>query len=136
MIVPSTWTYIKSQGIDSFVGDILIGRKDTLHFDFGLYSSDLDYPLWTGGFDIDDSKIKTKQYVTVINGFKAKIVSHSYRNKRDFGIHFDNVSTENKERQIGDDILEFTMYGINISSVGQKELRQIFQTIEFIQCEK
>ena len=136
MIVPSTWTYIKLQGIDSFIGDIKIGRKDIVHFDFGLYSNDLDYPLWTGGSDIDVEKIKTDLYFTHINGFKAKIVSHRYRNKSDLGIHFDNVSTENKDRQIGDDVLEFTMYAINISSAGQRELRQAFQTIEFTQCEK
>ena len=136
MIVPSTWTYIKSQGIDSFIGDIRISRKEMVHFDFGLYSNDLEYPLWTGGHDIERERVKTDQHFVVINGFKAKVVSHKFRNRNDLGIHFNNLSIENKDRQLGDDVLEFSMYGVNVSSARQRELRQVFQTTEFIQHEK
>jgi len=42
MEVPKGWSYIPKQGIDSFIGEIAIDRKDTLHFDYGLYSSSLE----------------------------------------------------------------------------------------------
>ena len=42
MEVPNAWNYIPRQGIDSFIGEIAIDNKDTLSFDYGLYSSYLE----------------------------------------------------------------------------------------------
>ena len=40
--VPKTWKAIKNKGIDSYVGQIALDEKDTLSFDLGWYSNELD----------------------------------------------------------------------------------------------
>jgi hypothetical protein len=49
METPDNWKYIQKRGIDSFVGEIAIGKKDTLYFDYGMYSSDLE-ESFNGGY--------------------------------------------------------------------------------------
>jgi hypothetical protein len=38
---PKSWTQVKQQGVDSYVGRIAIDDKDTLDFDLGWYSNTL-----------------------------------------------------------------------------------------------
>src|ERR1700733_2575280 len=72
---PNTWTKIKEQGIDSYVGRIAIDTKDTLGFDLGYYSNDLteqEPDDYTGN---DYQKhTKTKVQWDSINGRYAKLV--------------------------------------------------------------
>ncbi|WP_264558902.1 hypothetical protein [Flavobacterium sp. N2270] len=49
MKTPKKWNYIKERGIDSFIGKIGIDKRDTLYFDYGLYSSDLE-ESFNGGY--------------------------------------------------------------------------------------
>ncbi|MET0946667.1 MAG: hypothetical protein ABWY22_14765 [Flavobacterium sp.] len=42
METPENWIYIKQRGIDSFIGKIAIDKNDTIYFDYGLYSNDLE----------------------------------------------------------------------------------------------
>ena len=49
MKTPKKWIYIKERGIDSFIGKIGIDNRDTLYFDYGLYSSDLE-ESFNGGY--------------------------------------------------------------------------------------
>ena len=49
MEAPENWTYIKQRGIDSYIGAIAIDEKDTLHFDYGRYSNDLE-ESFNGGY--------------------------------------------------------------------------------------
>lgn len=60
---PQGWTEIKLKGIDSFVGGLTNG-KDTLRFDYGMYSADIGY---------EDPKIHLFGQDT-INGLIARIV--------------------------------------------------------------
>ncbi|MFM9951533.1 MAG: hypothetical protein ACKV1O_26600 [Saprospiraceae bacterium] len=39
---PNGWTKIEAQGVDSYVGQIVIDNTDTLHFDLGWYSNKLN----------------------------------------------------------------------------------------------
>src|SRR5579864_3239646 len=58
---PIDWTFYKLQGIDSYVGEIITGEKDTLYFDMGRYSPSLDHPLYRNRSDEDDEEnYKTK----------------------------------------------------------------------------
>ena len=50
--VPENWSYVKKRGIDSFVGAIAMDDQDTLHFDYGLYSSDLEESFNGGNYVI------------------------------------------------------------------------------------
>jgi hypothetical protein len=43
--IPENWKYIKKRGYDSFVGEIAIDEKDTLTFDYGMYSNSLNEEL-------------------------------------------------------------------------------------------
>ncbi|WP_281638252.1 hypothetical protein [Flavobacterium marginilacus] len=52
MKTPKDWTYIKQRGIDSFVGKIAIGKNDTLYFDYGLYSNNLEESFNNGYYYI------------------------------------------------------------------------------------
>lgn len=42
MKTPKNWEYSKARGIDSYVGNIVIDKKDTISFDYGYYSYDLE----------------------------------------------------------------------------------------------
>ena len=42
METKASWNYIPKRGIDSFVGAIALDKKDTLEFDYGMYSDDLE----------------------------------------------------------------------------------------------
>jgi hypothetical protein len=52
MKTPKNWTYIKQRGIDSFVGKIAIDKNDTLYFDYGLYSNNLEESFNNGYYYI------------------------------------------------------------------------------------
>jgi hypothetical protein len=52
MKTPKNWTYLKQRGIDSFIGKIAIDKNDTLYFDYGLYSSDLEESFNNGYYYI------------------------------------------------------------------------------------
>ena len=40
--VPHSWTAVKTEGIDSYVGRIALDSKDTVTFDLRLYSNNLE----------------------------------------------------------------------------------------------
>ena len=129
---PTNWKYKKQQGVDSYVGEIYIGNKDTIHFDLGYFSNSLDYSFCTRELDIDDELVKTKKSFETINGLNAKFVLHRYKNLNDFGIHFDSLWTDKHSEQFESrDIVRFTVYGKNISKTGQKQMKQVFRTIKF-----
>ena len=50
MEVPVNWVYVKKQGIDSYVGAIAIDEKDTLYFDYGRFSNDLEESFNDGDY--------------------------------------------------------------------------------------
>lgn len=130
---PANWKYKKQQGIDSYVGDIYIGNNDTIHFDLGYFSNNLDYPFCTRGLDIDDEFVKTKTSFEKINGLNAKFILHKYKNLNDFGIHFDSLWTDNNSKIFDSkDIVKFTIYGRNISRSGQNQIQKVFRTIKFL----
>lgn len=54
METPENWVYVKQRGIDSFVGKIAIGNNDTLYFDYGMYSNDLEESFNNGYYYIID----------------------------------------------------------------------------------
>ncbi|MEQ8240753.1 MAG: hypothetical protein RIA69_16155 [Cyclobacteriaceae bacterium] len=52
--VPNNWDKVKQRGIDSFVGQIAIDETDTVHFDLGWYSNDLEEQVH---FFVNDGKV-------------------------------------------------------------------------------
>lgn len=128
---PSDWTYIELQGIDSYVGAISTGQKDTFYFDFGFYSSPLDHRIYRGLEDEneDDSKYKTKTDLIKIGSYSAKFVSHRLKTKSDYGVHFDSLWTD-KERESRNQV-KLTIYGFDISSKNRIVFKKVISSIKF-----
>jgi hypothetical protein len=126
IFAPSHWKHISMKGIDSFIGNIYIGKRDTLHFDFGIYSNSLDYPLFKHKRQIDERFLKQNEYNEIVNNLKVKVVSHKYFGKKDIGYHFDSLWVVDSW-----DVMKFTIYGSNISKKGQKQMKETLKTITF-----
>lgn len=125
---PIDWTYRQVQGVDSYVGEIISGQKDTLHFDMGRYSPPLDHPLYRNKSDEDDEEnYKSKVTWKNINGHSAKFSYHWTKTKSDYGVYFDSLWT-------GDDSdkIKLTIYGFNLSKKTKTQLITAVQSIKFI----
>ena len=129
--VPSDWAYIEGQGIDSYVGAISTGQKDTFYFDFGFYSSPLDHRIYRGIGDEneDDSKFKTKTALIKIDGYNAKFASHWSKSKSDYGVHFDSLWTDTEKESRNQ--IKLTIYGFDISRKNRKKFEKVISSIKF-----
>lgn len=149
-----SWKYIERRGIDSFVGDIAIDNKDTLNFDYGLYSNslreDLDYIIGKDSIlsrDFEKDKLDTinsphykfyalrknvnledlyenKYYFQNVAGLKAKIVVPKKSGKGMTGIYFENTNKTGKGMRL-------QISGYNLSKENQELFLNAMKTIEF-----
>jgi hypothetical protein len=105
---PTNWTIVERQGIDSYVGGLTNG-KDSLWFDYGWYSG-----------DIDDELIETHLFAKdTVNGLFARVATPSKTGKGVIAMHIPKVK--------GDD--KFTIYGHNVSN--SDTVLKIFKSITF-----
>ena len=151
---PNSWTKIKAQGVDSYVGRIAIDNIDTLDFDLGWYSNKLNEYVPTildsnmiGSIDtsmvdisevifiknrmrVDSDKYK-KNNVSwdTIDGRKAKIVFPRQLGIGTTGIYIDSLW------QSGSGIDKFNLYGDNLKPTNEKLLLQALQTLKFHKTE-
>lgn len=147
---PLNWNKIRRQGIDSFVGAIVIDSLDTLWFDYGPYSSSLDerepdfimrwqlkdlgptfdttnYVIVDKPSDIDVDKYKTYNIKwDTIDSRTAKILFQIIPGKGTTGIYFDSV---NAGTSIGR--TKFNLYGKNLHPKNEKAFLQVIKTIRF-----
>ncbi|NMM50899.1 c-type cytochrome [Marinigracilibium pacificum] len=98
---PIDFEYIKKTGIDSYVGEIA-GKKDTLYFDYGWYSSDFQNSSGILSYD-------------TINGNKVIFA----KLKNGFGVHFPKTN-------ISDNKLS-----IYAKSGNENKIIEIFKSIRF-----
>ena len=144
--VPSTWQQVKADGIDSYVGQMILDKGDTVSFDLGWYSNSLDdesvYVDSNGNvFSIDDEsnpkfygkadtvdveklKMNNVKWIT-IDGRRAKIVQPKQTGKGMTGIYFDSLWT----RGSGTD--RFQMNGKHLDPENEKHLLAAFETLKF-----
>ncbi len=147
---PKSWTKIKEQGTDSYVGKIAIDNKDTLDFDLGWYSNKLyetDVTILDSSMmNLVDTNavdfysiifVKDKNLVDpdkyrknniswdTIDGYKAKIVYPRRPGVGITGVYIDSLW------QAGSDIDRFNLYGTNLSPDNEKKVLQILQTLKF-----
>jgi len=138
---PSSWTKIKAQGTDSYVGRIAIDNTDTLDFDLGWYSNKLNEyePTILDSSmigSIDTSTVDTTEIIFVrnrmkvdpdnykknnvswdtIDGHKAKIVFPRQTGIGTTGIYIDSLW------QRGSDVDKFDMYGDNLKPTKRKTI--------------
>lgn len=146
---PNNWTKIKSQGTDSYVGQIAIDSTDTLHFDLGWYSNPLTEPepqiverSWlertTGPIDtsgliivnsrmgVDPDKYKKNNiFWDSINGRKVKIIRPIISGTGTTGIYIDSLW------QAGSYIDRFNLYGDNLKPRNEVLVLQAIKTLKF-----
>ena len=119
MTAPKTWTYIKQQGIDSYVGKIALDNHDTLFFDLGWYSNKLN---------VDPSNHSI--IFTTVNGKKAKLISPKVVGHGLTGIYIDSLWVDGPSKS-AQGIDRFQLNGQNLSSVHQDQFLKAIQTMKF-----
>ena len=147
---PNSWTKIKAQGVDSYVGRIAIDNTDTLDFDLGWYSNKLNEyepTILDSNMigSIDTSIVDTSEVIFVknrmrvdpdkykknnvswdtIDGRKAKIVFPRQLGIGTTGIYIDSLW------QSGSDVDKFNLYGDNLKPINEKLLLKALQTLKF-----
>ena len=113
LITPPDWKRFEAQGYDTFVGG-LTNKKDTLYFDYGLFSfGSLNNIKRTSGTLIFET--------LKINGYDAKIVKEKRpnENRTIYSMYVDKKDNENINR----------IYGYEIRD--EKLVRKIFLSHKF-----
>ncbi|MDH1881551.1 hypothetical protein ACTS91_16500 [Empedobacter falsenii] len=151
---PNEWKKIELQGIDSYVGGLVTKNNDTITFDMGYYSNNLedkmpiimDSVLWEStsvemkenyekeGFVMvkDFQKVDNDIYRTTniiwdtIDGLKCKIKYPIIFGKGITGVYFDSISQNNYNMN-----KKLRLSGENLNIEEQNELIKAIRTIKF-----
>jgi hypothetical protein len=128
---PSNWSYLKVQGVDSYVGKIVASEQDTLYFNMGRFSPLLDEPLHQyGDSQYDDEDFKSKIIWKKVNGYEAKFANYWLHAESSYGIHFDSLWTADSSRDWVDKI-KLTIWGYHLSKGTKKQLNEAVESIKF-----
>lgn len=148
IVTPKGWTKIKAQGVDSYVGQIAIDNTDTIYFDLGWFSNNLEeaqpqiierrmlrnmHLLDTSELIIVESskEIDPKKFMKnniswyTVDGRKAKIVFPKQSGIGTTGIYIDSLWQGRL------DVDRFNMYGHNLKPGNEKLLIQALKTLRF-----
>ncbi len=147
IVFPNNWKEIKIKGIDSKVYGVQTNKKDTIIFDYGLYSKkfkktikvfsrqqikkydslemDTEYLKWSDTPEIDENQAifhSSYYYYDTINGEIGKVKVPKIGHKGVTGISFRNVNGSKNH---------LTIYAKNIDLKTQQQLLNSFKTIKF-----
>jgi hypothetical protein len=147
--VPKSWEQLRVQGIDSYVGSIIINSEDTISFDMGPYSNTLTErePIvfersslkYHKGMDtsqvilVDDirwekdmDRYRTQSLVwDTIDGREVKIVYPRKAGKGTTGVYIYNLWQEMHFKH------HFNLYGENLKPINQKSFLEAIKTLRF-----
>ena len=144
--VPATWQQVKANGIDSYVGLMILDKGDTVSFDLGWYSNALDdesvyidgngdiylvdnesnLEFYGKADTIDVEKLKmNKVEWTTIAGKRAKVVKPKQTGNGMTGVYFDSLWTK------GSGTDRFQMNGKNLNPDNERRLLEAFETLRF-----
>jgi hypothetical protein len=153
--VPRDWTGLEIKGIDSYVGGIVTGCKDTLRFDLGYYSNDVSTNSGEMVYDsIFVSELKkgssnsssktfnekvdsifesldTRKYrrykvqYDSIDCFQVKIITSEIKGFGATGIYIDQL----KKGEFND--TRFSFYGNRLSDSIQKQFLEALKSLNF-----
>lgn len=151
IVTPSSWTKLKEEGVDSYVGRIAIDNTDTLDFDLGWYSnklSEYEPTILDSSMigSIDTSMNDTSEVIFVknrmrvdpdkykknnvswgtIDGRKAKIVFPRQSGIGITGVYIDSLWLS------GSGVDRFNLYGVNLKSDNERLLLESIQTLKFL----
>tara|TARA_R110000796_G_scaffold71409_3_gene162075 strand:- start:65085 stop:65642 length:558 start_codon:yes stop_codon:yes gene_type:complete len=146
MEVPSDWEIIQLKGIDSYVGGVITSEGDTLIFDLGWFSQDVEER--DIAFEMDESYLEnwkpneegmipndsafiraykphhSYQYDS-IDCFKVKFVTPLDTLGGFSGVFIDSLKVD------GVDVTKFNFYGWGLSDRTEKEFIAALKTISF-----
>lgn len=145
---PNSWTKIKANGTDSYVGRIAIDKTDTLDFDLGWYSNTLtefepqivERSVLKSNPNIDTAELiivesrkgvdpdkykKNNISWDTIDGRKSKIVYPRISGAGTTGIYIDSLWKQ------GSDIDRFNLYAQNLKPANEKLFLQALKTLKF-----
>jgi len=143
---PHSWKQIKTKGIDSYIGKIVIDDSDFLCFDLGWYSNDLtEYQevkfgnnntgfitsndTAYGSTPVDslskDKVVKSNITWDTIDGRRAKVLSPVKPGVGTTGIYIDSLW------QAESDIDKFNLYGTDLKPNNQMAVLAAFKTLKF-----
>ncbi len=150
IVTPQSWSAVKENSVDSYVGSISIDDKDTIGFDLGWYSNTLyeyDPTILDSSIisNIDFSLIDTNEVIFVnkrtnvdpdecrknnvlwdyIDGRKAKIVYPRKSGIGTTGVYIDSLWVS------GSGIDRFNLYGENLKPENEYRLLQALRTLKF-----
>lgn len=108
LTTPAGWKIVKKQGIDSYYGGLTNG-KDSLWFDYGWYSSELD----------DETTFKHHFAEDTVNGLEAMVMKPDTNGKGYISMHIPIVKGRDK----------FTIWGENIKET--EVILKIYKSIVF-----
>ncbi|SKB41137.1 hypothetical protein SAMN05660841_00384 [Sphingobacterium nematocida] len=159
--IPSSWTYVPQQGIDSYVGLIAIDQKDTLFFDYGPYSNTLIYTQLDSLFNLDtipfsfedfqklsdfnfnfqygnlSDSVYLKPYLTqyytdtTIQSFPAHIVIPRNIGHGCTGIFVDSIWYRNTDSNSGKLVKKLALSGWNLSEKNHKTVMEVIKSLKF-----
>ncbi len=112
IVVPKSWTNVKVQGVDSYVGRIKIDDQDAISFDLGRYSNSL-------------RSQDTKAHLDTIDNKRAKIVRPKKSGTGITGIYLDSIASS----KYGN--IKFQLSGYNLKPENEELVLTAIKTIKF-----
>ena len=132
---PKGWEKFIDRGLDSYVGGIKLDSTDTLFFDFGLYSNDLeeylkvptDTSAWTiyPPLSMLGKNRNSKAIFEIIDGKPAKIILPINYGKGVIGIYFDSLKLSGNQK------IKFEISGNNLKPENEKIVLNVLRTLKF-----
>ena len=111
--VPENWTLRRLPATDSYYG-LLTNKKDSLIFDYGEYSNNLD---------VDTTLYKV--HFEMIDGKAAKIIKSNLPGETHFGMHIDSVRTSFMGK------VGFTIEQTSAIPMEESKVLRIFRSFRF-----
>jgi hypothetical protein len=122
---PKGWKQIEEHGNDSFMGKIALDKRDTLEFDYGVWSSllkgDKLFLSWS-----DTSKyVQAKKTENRIDGYDAYISAPKIYGAGMTCLYIDSL------KATGPTITKFFLYGNNLAIENQRLFFEAIRTLKF-----
>ena len=137
---PKSWKIIIDEGIDSYVGRIIIDSVSAISFDYGFYSNNLEEYLkepndsagWTLYPPLSQlgKNRNSQSHYEIIDEKKAKIVAPIKTGVGVTGIYFDSLKSNGANK------VSFELSGNDLTPENEKLVLLAFKSLKFIDKQK
>lgn len=125
MQTPVGWKQIDVQGLGSFDGQIAVGGKDTLEFEYGFWSSELHDGQLLSVASTGNKYVPAIKYEKKIDRYDAYTIIPQNANIFSARIYIDSLYAN------GNTVTKFNFYGNHLSKQHQRLFYQVIQTLTF-----